>query len=561
VEKKAPKSHKTWEGNLGIGYRWLTQQETIIGLATYFDHRKTNVNNEGFNQITQNFHFLTPIFHNNLNLYLPIGKKTHSKKNNQVFTGNAKAYGINTSFIYSQNFIQERALPGVDFRFSSAVGQNDKFRLGALVYGFKNKRSNPDIIGGGITAEYALNDNFKLESKITYDKTNKTSFLAGVRYTLDFNKNKKSSVEKLFLTSVDRDVDIITHSKNQSRIIEQEQPNIKTINPNTLNNIDDPNNLAKNLADLASLSEATRDPNTIFVLSDGGDTFNYEQAHKIHAVKIRENEQHLINSNLSKLQHQSVANINNANTNLSPLERVIATIATQKAYQQRNNTNAFMVAGHVIDGNYAKRLSQLFNKYARETSSPNKEFTVNLPGYNTPQTIKRAGVIIVDKNNQVILGKDVNYTWSSWFSGSCENRDAAFQDTIIREAFEESAGIIALEQTDIDTAISKGHFFYNPEDKILTVIYKDNNLITENLNLNLTSIKADRSLPAAMKEMEIYRNVPILDVSTLAGRMKNNPPLNPHDSSYFINDIRIERHYARSLGFGGIEALEKVLIP
>lgn len=70
-----------YESNLGFGYRFLAEKDTVIGAAGFFDYRSTDLSkNKSFKQMTLNAHYLTTNWQVQTNAYLPIGNKNITRK-------------------------------------------------------------------------------------------------------------------------------------------------------------------------------------------------------------------------------------------------------------------------------------------------------------------------------------------------------------------------------------------------------------------------------------------------------------------------------------------------
>lgn len=562
------KNYKTHELNLGAGYRFLFNGESVMGVTGYFDRRVTPTSgNAAFKQITLNTHFLTPTWQTNFNLYVPFGVRSFSKSRT-TFNGKARARGVNVDFIQNKIVVTENSLVGADLRISTVLPGLEKLRVGTLLYSFKGNKSVKGVTGGGMTGNYVINQNFTLETSFIYDKVRKFSVLGGIRFTLPLDQEKAanySNIEKLFATRIERDIDIVTNNKNESSLIYEQQPHIKIINNRLFKNINDPSSAAINLDGVSNLDKVLSNPKGEIIVHNDGDEFDYNTATKVKTSSLAEMLNHYEADSTAKLRNnQKLDQIHDNYTNLAPLERAIAIIATQHSNQRyTNQPGSYVLAGKSFTKDYASLVAALFNKYAKSASTSHRSFFVELPHYGMVE-IERAGAILVTKLGNdagIVLGTDAgsarrgNDPWNSWFSGSSEQKDANFQETVIREAFEESAGTLALTQQDVDNAIAQQRFFYSPHHKIFAILVPDNNNVAQTLNSSINRISNDTTISAAMKEMQNYYFVPRIEILHFtefmaeAKRRGVAPGLHVVGNDFSGNNkrIRLERHYADSM--------------
>ena len=229
-DKLNNKISEIYEGNLGFGYRFIVAEEALAGIAGFFDYRHTDISDQALKQISANLHYLTPTWQFQMNGYLPIGNKERIQniKEDSKFTGKSKIRGRNVFFIMDNNNITEKALIGGDLRISYSIPNYENLRLGTLLYGFSSDNTSV-LIGGGLTFDCAINDIISFEGQYTYDKTNEHAVAGGIRLTLPFDRNLSKNynrTEKLFVTRVQRDIDIVTNRKIVTTTVEELQPNI-----------------------------------------------------------------------------------------------------------------------------------------------------------------------------------------------------------------------------------------------------------------------------------------------------------------------------------------------
>jgi hypothetical protein len=567
-------SPKSYEANLGGGYRLAIDEDMVIGGAAYYDIRNAQTSKAHFSQITMNIHLLTSTWQTQGNIYVPIDKKKITKTTNK-FNGKGKVINKDIFFIYDQNNSIEKSLPGLDYRISRSIPGVENVRIGSLLYHFKDKKS---ISGIGMDLSWAINENVRFETSYTYDKVRKNNILLGVRFTMPIGEVKQSrNIDKLMATRVERDLDIVV---NRSANITQNnvrQNNMMGIGQNDLSNPNGIANIRENLQTLSKLQKIYNSGGTL-ILADEDKEFDYDKVNKISGDDLKTKvatEQH--NAKIKLSQNEQISTIiNDASQNDDSLIRQIKVFGAMKAYQDKSNSSGFYLAGKMKVDKDAE-LAKLFSKYARLSSTGNKIFRIDLPGYPNAIVERAGAILLVRENGQnyVVVGTDINsqnhhradgkLPWSSWFSGSVNRADASIEETILRESYEESSGTVYISKNDFDSAIADGRFFYSPEYKILTIVHPDTDgiYITSDLTKNLSKLKSDPTITYSMKEMSEYHKVPVSEMLNLYNRMSSANDKNPYNIAYNVKAdgrfLRIESHYAKAFGstINGYESLIK----
>ncbi len=563
-KKNSLYSEKSYEANFGLGYRQVIDDESIAGGALYYDIRNAKLSKALFSQITLNFHFLTPTWQTHANMYVPVGKKKVTKTDTQ-FTGKGKVLDRDIFFIYDENKITEKSLPGGDFRISRNIPGLENLRVGSLFYYFKDKKS---IAGGGIDLTYDINENVKFETSYTYDRVRKSNVLAGFRFSMPVGKiGKGRAIDKLMTTRVERDLDIVTNQNNEPTIQKNiQQTNMLAIRKNDLSDVTSATSANQSLNVLSKL-ESVYDNNGTIILANDGEEFEFAKVDKLAGGDLKKQVTNEQTSAAKQLGNNVSVNdvLDSAQKETNPLLRQAKILGAQKANQTITKTSGFHVGGK-MRLNIQKDLDRLFAKYATKKSAGNSTFT-NVPFLNPNDVVERAGAMILlkengqvytivatDKANKKLHKNDGVLPYNTWFGGAVDVSDANVSETVMRETFEESAGSVYISQQDFDDAISDNRFFYSPHYKILTIVYPDVNGLynVSDFTKNLNRLNQNPNVVNSMKESASYHKVHISQIVNLHQRMQN-PPQNRRDAAYNVQDIngidlRIESHYAKNLG-------------
>lgn len=198
------------EGNIGIGYRQIVNDNFILGTYGFFDHKITDSGN-GFSQNTFGAELLTEDFDLRGNIYLPKDKKkeTASSKQNHLLQG---------SNIIVGNKSYEVTHKGFDVEVGAKIPQIDDLKLFYSYYHFNSSDSSVmdnDINGHKLRGEYGLFKkeihNLFLEGEYSNDNFRGGNSFIGLRYSVDFSSNNKNltALEKRMTSPVYRDNDVV----------------------------------------------------------------------------------------------------------------------------------------------------------------------------------------------------------------------------------------------------------------------------------------------------------------------------------------------------------------
>ena len=586
-KKKSIYDSKTYEINLGAGYRDAIEEDMVLGGVVYYDLRKSQIKNNLFSQLTFNTHVLSPTWQSNFNFYLPVGKKEVTKTSSE-FTGKGRVINRDIFLIYSNNIVKEKPLPGVDIKISRNIPGLEDLRLGANIYYFKGNKS---VTGGGIDASWAWNDNLKFEASYNYDKIRKNNILIGFRYSLHIgNKPRRSSAADLLTTRVERDLDIVTNNNSEQKQVNIKHQNFVAIYKRDLTDLATTSAAAKNLDIIDKLDNAYSQKGGL-ILAEEGEVFDYKQVRKLEGEDFTQKIDSAEQSSATSLAVSSIDNVVSSTTSEDDdLERQVKVFGAMRAHQKRTNSNSFYVAGQMMQTptQYNNELRDLFDRYSKQPSGTSKVFVVDLPGYPGAR-IKRAGTIVLTKENgkvYAVLGTSADSTqrhagtnklpWTSWFSGGVNSHDTSLYEALRRETIEES-GLVNISKEEFDEAISEGRFFYDQQSGTFAIVYADiaGRHGVNQFNSNLVNIRNNPNINHSMKEVSKYHRVLVSGVpgdpmngleqfcwtlSSIGGARSKNP----HDQIYKIISadgevLRMEYHYAQTLGDPNLKARAAIL--
>ena len=211
-------NNSTNEGNLGLGYRQIFDDEYILGIYEFYDRRKSQYGNS-FAQFTTGAELLTVNYDFRANLYSPTGttEKPIGSGGSSASTGYF-LNGHNVVYVKETNVSSEYALKGYDIEIGRKLPFFDDFRV--FIAGYKFNNHNIDINGyryrGLYTFLKSKNSKLFLEGERSDDSTRGATSYVGFRYSYNFGeirKNKLTDLEKRMTNQVIRDLDIVTQSK------------------------------------------------------------------------------------------------------------------------------------------------------------------------------------------------------------------------------------------------------------------------------------------------------------------------------------------------------------
>ncbi len=543
----------TYEGNIGLGYRYAYSNEMIVGGAAYYDMRKANLKNTILSQATFNVHFITPVWQTDLNAYVPVGKKKVSV-HTEEFSGKAKAVNHDVYFINNHILREERTANGVDLHVKATIPGYEKFSLGPVIYHFKGKKA---FTGGGIEMKWDVHENVSIEADYTYDKVRKSNFMVGVRFNIASSKlSQKSQKKRLMARRVKRDVDAVTDTTTTITPVEIFQPDKIAISPDDLTklNSNNSNDIIKNINLIDRLSRVKNSANGEVIVAGGG-TFVYKDVDKIGSGKFRSeiNKAKTTFSNSGKTEDQLNGE---SSKQKNHLKRAAESVAIQENYRTANNkkANQYRLGNKdVVDYKYDRNalIKYMHNKYItnyKQQDYSNDVVTVTLPGMGSV-LVDRAGVMVItkDKNGNYVAPFGENKSGSyEWFSGGVSKTDGgSHHNAANREFFEETRGAGVVSPIVMKQLEQQGCFVYNANSKTYILVYPDvdGSYLAENLNT-----RSMNGLPSSFREVKSYKNIPLHKLTNAINT--GNKKLD--------NNTRIQKLYFKTLNESKVQAINAI---
>lgn len=214
-----------FEGNFGLGYRQLSEDnQTLYGIYSFFDRKHSNQSNY-FNQVTIGGELKTLQWSYGANVYIPVGTTSVVSHN---FDDVSLVNSTTSSF---QNIVYrngvEKAMPGADVEVGYTPTQFKHFTgyLGAYYF---NASEVPTVAGPRARITYdmpwAFNgsnpaNHLTLETLLQHDNVRGTQWGAGVRLSFGFGGAKNANLQGLerhMLDYVVRDYKIISGGNSEA---------------------------------------------------------------------------------------------------------------------------------------------------------------------------------------------------------------------------------------------------------------------------------------------------------------------------------------------------------
>ena len=213
------------EGNFGLGFRKLTQNDIIFGGYAFYDRRRTS-NANVFHQATLGAEVLTENIEGRINVYIPEG----GSQDTGAATTRTNLSGGNIQF---QNLgaPQERALPGFDAEFGYGWNLDANWDVWAYGGGYYFDASGYDEVAGPrgrieLTRHnlpfLGQNSKFTLGAEAQTDDVRGDQIFGLARLRIPFNSfnntappsSNLSDLEKRMVSRIYRDVDIVAGQKD-----------------------------------------------------------------------------------------------------------------------------------------------------------------------------------------------------------------------------------------------------------------------------------------------------------------------------------------------------------
>lgn len=199
----------SYEGNLGLGHRFLTDsKQWALGFYGAWDHRNS-ANNNAFNQIAVGAEAISDNLDFRANYYYPLTDRAF------LDLGNNFAF---QDFSIYQSGIWEEAMRGFDVEAGVLLPISDKWetRAYAAYYNFEGKDIAPETDGWRVRLEVRPTNNIAVSLSHQQDDMFKDQTSLEVRYT--FGKDGKSGVRSLkerMTTPWTRDIDIVVSTPQE----------------------------------------------------------------------------------------------------------------------------------------------------------------------------------------------------------------------------------------------------------------------------------------------------------------------------------------------------------
>lgn len=199
----------SYEGNLGLGHRFLTDnKQWALGFYGAWDHRNS-ANSNAFNQITAGAEALSNNLDFRFNYYYPI--------TDRALLNLGSNFGFQGFSIY-QSGIWEEAMQGFDVEAGVLLPVSDKWetRAYAAYYNFEGKDIAPQMDGWRVRLEVRPTNNIAVSLSHQQDDMFKDQTSLELRYT--FGKDGKSGIRSLkerMTSPWTRDIDIVVSTPQE----------------------------------------------------------------------------------------------------------------------------------------------------------------------------------------------------------------------------------------------------------------------------------------------------------------------------------------------------------
>lgn len=205
------------EFNAGLGYRSIFSDDVILGGYGFFDHSKTQ-NNNNFNQATLGIEVLTPTWDARINTYIPVGVKSHSLPRSD-------SWKLDSGKITFREG-QEVSMKGIDLEFGralplpSAMSGNSSLKGFLGAYHFIGHNA-PDITGPRARLEYSVNklpvlgtlSRLSIEGEYQHDSPRGSQAFFNVKLSIPLGRQTErplNSIKNRMTDFVIRDIDIVS---------------------------------------------------------------------------------------------------------------------------------------------------------------------------------------------------------------------------------------------------------------------------------------------------------------------------------------------------------------
>lgn len=216
---------KPYEGNVGLGYRWIDNSSNhLFGIYGYFDRRRSPLSNY-FKQFTIGAEFKNSMsaggWRGRVNGYIPFGPRSYpigaASAQQMSLVPGSNLFGFSNIQI-SQTLATERAMPGVDGEIGKQFVPGFTGYVGGYYF---SSTGIPNISGPRARFTYDINNadspnsmfcQATVEVGAQYDKPRKGQVFAGLRLSFGGINNAAnlSELSRHMMDRVDRDIDIVS---------------------------------------------------------------------------------------------------------------------------------------------------------------------------------------------------------------------------------------------------------------------------------------------------------------------------------------------------------------
>lgn len=280
-------NNDNFEGNIGAGYRWLLDNETMLGGNLWFDRRRTE-RDAFFNQFTFGGEVIKQNYDVRMNAYVPItGAQTHATP---VVGNNTTPYLADTGIYYDGlGRLVEKPQYGFDieagYQLPFLHDHVDSFRVYAGAYDFRANNTKATT-GGRVRAAVDITPNINVGTRFQYDGSRGSQAFAEmtIRFPFDAKRSfRQHGLRARMDESPARDIDIVTAARQVSDGIAKPVLNAQTGEMQRVIYVDNSNadagdgSLTNPFQNLKTAEAALQANNVLYIFEGTGDSTHMDQ--------------------------------------------------------------------------------------------------------------------------------------------------------------------------------------------------------------------------------------------------------------------------------------------
>lgn len=280
-------NNDNFEGNIGVGYRWLSDNKTLFGGNMWFDRRRTE-RDAFFNQFTFGGEVIKQNYDVRMNAYVPItGAKTHATP---VVGNNTTPYLADTGIYYDGlGRLVEKPQYGFDieagYQLPFLHDHVDSFRVYAGAYDFRANNTKATT-GGRVRAAIDITPNVNVGTRFQYDGSRGSQAFAEmtIRFPFDAKRSfRQHGLRARMDESPARDIDIVTAARQVSDGIAKPVLNAQTGEMQRVIYVDNSNanagdgSLTNPFQNLKTAEAALQANNVLYIFEGTGDSTHMDQ--------------------------------------------------------------------------------------------------------------------------------------------------------------------------------------------------------------------------------------------------------------------------------------------